>query len=49
MRARLPLLPLYVQSPRLLLRDGVAPVGFDGAGTPALADAWFVEPKPASR
>jgi hypothetical protein len=42
-KARLPLLPLYAQPPRVQLRAGVAPVGFDGCGAPSLADAWFVE------
>jgi ABC-type oligopeptide transport system substrate-binding subunit len=46
LRTRLPLLPLYAQSPRLLVRASVAPVAFDGCGSPALGDAWFIEPRP---
>jgi ABC-type transport system substrate-binding protein len=41
LRDRLPLIPLYVQAPRILSRPGVAAVGFDASGAPALADAWF--------
>lgn len=47
-RSRLPLVPLYVQVPRLAVRAGVVPVGFDGCGAPSLADAWF-EAKPAPK
>ena len=46
LKQRLPLLPLYVQAPRVAVREKVAPVGFDGCGAPALADAWLLEGKP---
>jgi peptide/nickel transport system substrate-binding protein len=46
LKQRLPLLPLYVQAPRVAVRERVAPVGFDGCGAPALADAWLLEGKP---
>ncbi|MGI5863974.1 MAG: ABC transporter substrate-binding protein [Myxococcales bacterium] len=39
---RLPLLPLYVEVPRLVAREGIAAVGFDGAGVPSIADAWII-------
>lgn len=37
---KLPLVPLYVEVPRLVAREGLSAIGFDGAGVPSIADAW---------
>jgi hypothetical protein len=42
---KLPLLPLYVQSPRMVARPGASPVGFDGSGAPLIADGWLADPR----
>ncbi|HEY3445164.1 MAG TPA: ABC transporter substrate-binding protein [Myxococcales bacterium] len=48
LRAKLDLLPLYVQVPRVLVRPGVVPVAVDGCGAPLLSDAWF-EARPSPK
>ena len=49
LRARLDLVPLYVQALRMQVRSGVVAPSFDGDGVPALADAWFLETKRVGR
>jgi MarR-like DNA-binding transcriptional regulator SgrR of sgrS sRNA len=39
----LPILPLYAQGLRAVVRPGVSRFGFDPSGAPSLADAWFHE------